>query len=706
MLYPTHGQEGGTNEGTESGTVQSVAVGMTRKTSTSKAFANLFLGRKKKATKNEIESTLSSPRKSDRGDKELIKCKDISLVSLEGEVVEYGRNGVDDTITVKAMRKRALSTSSPESRQTSNNRTYQPGDTTSLKPTFPMMGPIRRVSESDAEQRDRQTNPTNASAGGTFRRPMLTLNLYTHPTNAPQIVGSPVSPMGTPTMSPILRDPHNHDLEGEAIQPPLLRHVVTTASGGEPCGIFETGTLRQDTLFDPAQFEDGSDSESALDRQGTLFDRSSRSPGTAETRGERVTNNPVPVDGSSVPTTPALDEIPITVISASDSAPLMQRSESGPPPTFKFIPATPIAPEDGDDAKEHADSDDTCGKDDSVGGAIKKQKKNKNRNSLPPVPVNPIRPRKLELVLELNTAPEQTSREESHSEAEPLQASTPISALDSLLNDNAFYGPDPNEAFYEDDLLGEDNAYPPLTSSSPSDLAPVRSPSRESLLRNTVPLRLSTSPKLVTAANVCRPVNSSLSMASSCQSSHALTLSTSSTIASSFNSFDTMDLEDVESALGTMLASLSTRPSLASRLTLTDPLLAAESRVVKSQERIPTAELGLSALGFGAPSAAPGFSAVRDVDHDATPTRREHRRSWATQPDSQPLNAHNGPLYIPTHHESHRTEQAEVDANDSETDSIFSDIDDLGSVSIAVVQKSPRMFASPRTLSIGHTDVK
>ncbi|KAJ9091550.1 hypothetical protein QFC21_007175 [Naganishia friedmannii] len=742
---------------------------VTRKTSTGKAFANLF--RKKKGT-NKDETDAPGP----------LKGKDISVVSLEGEIMEYGSTSADQTTTINAMRKRALS-SSPESRQPSNKQQYQASET-SLKPNFPA-APIRRVSESDVERRQ-QTHKEDASTR--FHRPMLTLNMRTQSAITPARIGSPIA-LQTPTMSPNLNDGYGHDpyqprrrsstrlvspsasgssrgksssrvtsptspgfstfqgftapsasssprmqspgyasdvrsgfhsptspmstspvfsspqhqypansapfslmirRESEGIRAPQPQQQqprvgsAPSRSSTEFGETVEEETLQQKHAFDPAQFDDGSDSESGAERRNTIPQRTTPSPETSAMREKRTSSGPYPVDPtSSGLATPILTEIPITVISASDSAPLMQRSESGPPPTFKFIPATPIAPENKD---EEGDSGGSQRGDGSTGGESQRKK---NRNSLPPVPVNPIRPRKLELVLDLNTTPDkiQASRR-TESDSTPVQPRTPISALDSLLNDNAFYDPDTTEAFDEAELADYSR-----TSSSP----PVRSPSRESLMRNTVPLRLSTSPRLVTATDVCRPVNSSLSMASSCQSSHALTLSSSSTIASSLDSIHTLDLEDVESALGSMLASLSTRPSLASRLTLTDPQLA-DSRELKSNERAPPPpEMELSALGFGQPSMH-----TSDYEYNSeTPTRRDHRRSWAPRNDFAPATTY-ASEYI-TRRDSY--DEADAEVNDSETDSIFSDIDDLGSVSIAVVhKKSPGMFASPRTMSMEATN--
>lgn len=750
-----------------------VVASVTRKTSTSKAFTNLF--RKKKERKDETDASSSSQQ--DTINKGSLKGKDISLVSLEGEIIEYGRNGIDQTITIKAMRKRALS-SSPESRQPA----HQAGEK-SLRPNFPAV-PIRRVSESDV---DRHQQNETAESSARIRRPMLTLNMRTQSAIPPR-VGSPIS-MQTPHMSPNMVNSQTYD-QYQPRRRSSTRLVSPSASGSargksssrvtsptspgfsafqgftsptntNPQSIgtglasdFGTGfysptspmsaspafpsprqypsscvpfsltirresdstqtsvqqqqqfgsassrssteyretvgeeNMQQEHAFDPAQFEDGSDSEAGgAERRISV---SQRTIPTRETNGMRgkqpLSRAPLVDTPSSGPVTPVLNEIPINVISASDSAPLMQRSESGPPPTFKFIPATPIAPENEDDAE--CVSDDSQRKD---GVDSNESKKKKNRNSLPPVPVNPIRPRKLELVLDLNTAPEQVqSTRPTENNFESVQSNTPISALDSLLNDNAFYDPDTNEAFDEDDL---------------ASYSRVRSPSRESLLRNTVPLRLSNSPRLVTTTDVCRPVNSSLSMASSCQSSHALTLSTSSTIASSLDSLHTLDLEDVESALGTMLASLSTRPSLASRLALTDPQLA-ESRDAKLGERAPPPEMELSALGFGEPQPL-AYNTMGTAEFDVnseTPTRRDHRRSWTSRTIIEPVKTHaSGPAATREACDA----EADAEVNDSETDSIFSDIDDLGSVSIAVVhKKSPGLFASPRTVSIEDADSK
>ncbi|KAJ9117607.1 hypothetical protein QFC22_004457 [Naganishia vaughanmartiniae] len=746
-------------------------AGVSRKTSTSKAFANLF--RKKKGPKDESDAPAS------------LKEKDMSSVSLEGEIMEYGRNN-DQTITIKAIRKRALSTS-PESRP--SNDQHQRSGETSLKPNFPA-APVRRVSESDVERR--QENET-VDSSARFRRPMLTLNMRTQSATAPRI-GSPIS-VQTPITSPNLNDSYGHDqyqprrrsstrlispssasassraksssrvtsptspgfsnFQGFAssittslqstglgygsefggtglhspTSPMAASPVFSSLQNQHPSssvpfsltirrksdgfhaspprqsqqqqqqhragsgsiqssteyqGVVEQKTLQQVHPFDPAQFDDGSDNEGGADRRSTVTQRTRPSP-EPTAFGKRTSSALNASTSSSGPATPILTEIPITVISASDLAPMMQRSESGPPPTFKFIPATPIAPEEKDE--EGGDSDASQRNDGSMGGESKRKK---NRNSLPPVPINPIRPRKLELVLDLNTTPVKVQApHRTESDSTPVQATTPITALDSLLNDNAFHDPDANEAFEQDDLANYSYA---------SSSGPVRSPSRESLMRNTVPLRLSNSPRLVTATDVCRPVNSSLSMASSCQSSHALTLSSSSTIASSLDSLHTLDLEDVESALGSMLASLSTRPSLASRLTLTDPQLG-EPRNVKPNERVP-AEMGLSALGFGGPDLN-----AADYDYNAeTPTRRDHRHSWIPQNETEPVNAY-ATEYV-AGRDSYDGE-ADAEVNDSETDSIFSDIDDLGSVSIAVVhKKSPGMFASPRTLSMEDANTK
>ncbi|KAJ9119451.1 hypothetical protein QFC24_005684 [Naganishia onofrii] len=765
---------GGKDEASETGGNLAVAS-VTRKTSTSKAFANLF--RKKKGNKDETDVPISQQQ--DMVSKGFLKGKDNSVVSLEGEIMEYGHYGADQTTSIKAMRKRALS-SSPESRSPSNSQQHHAGET-SLKPNFPT-APIRRVSESDVE-RHQQNDRSDSSTP--FRRPMLTLDMRTQSANTPSHIGSPIS-LQTPTMSPNLNGSYGYDqyqprrrsstrlvspaasassrggksssrvtsptspgfstfqgfspssatasprstfgtgfhsptspmstspvfssaqnqypsssvpfsltIRRENDGVPTLQQQQqcvgsTSSSSAEYRKTIEEETLQQEHRFDPAQFDDGSDSESGVGRRSTVPQRTVPSQNiTASMKEKRMSSSGPHRVGttSSGPATPVLTDIPITVISASDSAPLMQRSESGPPPTFKFIPATPIAPENEDDEGE---SDGSQRKDGSMGGESKRAK---NRNSLPPVPVNPIRPRKLELVLDLNTAPvpAQATRQQNIN-SEPVQASTPISALDSLLNDNAFYDPDTNESFEEDDLADY---------SCPTSSPPVRSPSRESLLRNTVPLRLSHSPRLVTTTDVCRPVTSSLSMAASCQSSHALTLSSSSTIASSLDSMHTLDLEDVESALGTMLASLSTRPSLASRLTLTDPQLM-QSRDVRSDKPAPPPEMGLSALGFGEPNMH-----TSDYDYNSeTPTRRDHRRSWTPRNDIEPVNTVNA--YVPEHTTRSDSCDAEADAeaNDSETDSIFSDIDDLGSVSIAVVHKSPGMFAPPRTLSMEDANSK
>lgn len=383
------------------------------------------------------------------------------------------------------------------------------------------------------------------------------------------------------------------------------------------------------TAFDPAQFEDGSDTEH--------YPSEPHKPDT-KTMVPLIGINTPPMTASPQNewTTPTLD---VTFVPHDFTAPEMQRSDSGPPPTFKVIPATPIAPAD-----------------EPVGATG-------NRDAEPPVPVNPVRPRKLALILD-HVVPSPTlvqhTSKPPHTRPDPLRF----------------------DAFQSSGSEG----------SSPLDFASaVRSPSVESLQRNTEPLRLAHSPRLVSPTSICHPVTSSLTKASTFQSSRALLAesTTSSTMATtttstSFDSLDTMDLEDVESALGTMLASLSTRPSLASRLTLDDPQLRDERP-----------EMGLSALGFGV------------ADSQAHGKGRDYFPSLDSYSSPEPFDVHYATSDIQSRRqrESMYTSDDEGDAHDS--DSICSDIDDLGSVSIAVVQKgSPAVFASPRTLSIGDTGME
>lgn len=395
----------------------------------------------------------------------------------------------------------------------------------------------------------------------------------------------------------------------------------------------DSETPRQ-TVFDPAQFEDGSDGETWLDKLAPLIALSTPPPtSTTSTFPSAAITSP-----PSVPRTPVLgDQAEQRVSIVFDNAPPMTRSDSGPPPTFKVIPATPIVPPDETVASPASKDAET--------------KQRKARASEPPVPVNPVRPRKLALLLDDGPKGEQ-------------EKGDAMGAV-SLLGSEVFQAGSESEE---------------STNTSPV-LPPVRSPSAESLQRNTAPLRLAHSPRLVT--RVCHPVpvQASLSMSSSLQSSHALTLSSSSTIGSSLDSFDGMDLDDVESALGTMLASLSTRPSLADRLAHDDPTAAPRGKT----------EMGLSALGFGVPDQA--------VQADTSP-----RDFFASLDYPREETTIHGPS---VHRASDASDDEDADINDSETDSIFSDIDDLGSVSIAVVQKQTQaVFASPRTVSIGDSGME
>lgn len=403
-------------------------------------------------------------------------------------------------------------------------------------------------------------------------------------------------------------------------------------------------TVQRGAVFDPAQFEDGSDGE-----QLPLKVKKAETTTMVPLIG--ISTPPMTADPRNTEwTTPTLD---VTFVQHDFTAPEMQRSDSGPPPTFKVIPATPIVPADEEAANQ------------GEGSARK-------RDSEPPVPVNPVRPRKLALMLDGQAGFSNTSLVRDN---EDEASSTSPRRPDPLVLD----------AFQSSGSEG----------GSPVDLHPaVRSPSVESLQRNTEPLRLAHSPRLVSPVMVCHPVTSSLAMASPYQSSRALALSTSSTMAtttgtlSSFDSLDTMDLEDVESALGTMLASLSTRPSLASRLTLDDPQM-------RDVDTYRAPEMGLSALGFGV------------GDGQAQPTKgRDYFPSLDSYSSREPFNVHYADDLEPRRHrESTYTSEEDGEANDS--DSVCSDIDDLGSVSIAVVQKgSPAVFASPRTLSMGDAGVE
>lgn len=529
-----------------------------------------------------------------------------------------------------------------------------------LKPVLPT--PVRRASESDMPARE-ATRP---------RPPLLSLN--TTPVVPPSSAGARPSPrrrsstrLVSPSTSSRPTSPTSPSLmlpsagftpfyhSGRTYNPPPMSAPASSSSfraSQMPQRSVEIPfslTIRHQerdprddmydvqesvqtvqTAFDPAQFEDGSDTEQ--------WPLKPSQPETTMVPLIGISTPPMTASPQNEWTTPTLD---VTFVSHDfTAAPEMQRSDSGPPPTFKVIPATPIAPAENSPQEKQA-------------AAVEAVM----------VPVNPVRPRKLALMLDA-AGPSRV----------PSDASSPESASPRV------------------DPLGFESAFQSSGSegSSPLEFTPsVRSPSVESLQRNTEPLRLAHSPRLVSPKEICHPVTSSLGMTSPYQSSRALaesttsstmaTTTTTTTSSTSFDSLDTMDLEDVESALGTMLASLSTRPSLASRLTLDDPGITYR------------AEMGLSALGFG-------------VGQDQTqPKGRDYFPSLDSYSGAEPFNV----LYSDVSPRGERESTYTSDDEAQDSDSICSDIDDLGSVSIAVVQKgSPGVFASPRTLSIGDGGVE
>lgn len=620
---------------------QGEEVGVERKGSTGGVFGGLFSGRKKKVGKD--DSAVGDGPNMDRG----TTGKETSMESLEGEVIYQTLKPIPPTPTRR---------SSESDMPVRNDNTRYPIG----RPRPPLLSlntaPVvpRATNSSNARPQPRRRSSTRLVSPASSSRP-------TSPTSPSLVLPGrggftpfyhqayQPPPMSAPASSSFRTS--QMQMAQRNVEVPFsltIRHQDQGPSAStRETSMFDVQemmeTVQRGAVFDPAQFEDGSDGEQ-LPSKGKI----------------ETTTTMVPLIGISTPpmtadsrntewTTPTLD---VTFVQHDFNAPEMQRSDSGPPPTFKVIPATPIVPADEEPAKQGE-------------GSAKK------RDSGPPVPVNPVRPRKLALMLDSQagfSSPSLVRNDDEPSSSSPRR-------------------PDPLvlDAFHSSGSEG----------GSPVDFHPaVRSPSMESLQRNTEPLRLAHSPRLVSPVTVCHPVTSSLAMASPYQSSRALALSTSSTMAtttgtsSSFDSLDTMDLEDVESALGTMLASLSTRPSLASRLTLDDPQM-------RDVDTYRAPEMGLSALGFGV------------GDSQAQPTKgRDYFPSLDSYSSREPFNVHYADDLEPRRHrESTYTSDEDGEANDS--DSVCSDFDDLGSVSIAVVQKgSPAVFASPRTLSIGDTGVE
>lgn len=624
---------------------------VSRKPSTSNVFATLFSGRKKKTSKDDI----SPPRMG----------KEASMESLEGEVVHsYG-----EMMPLHAARKRAMSavpsspaTNLPTTRlappappirrvSESDAAPVQPHrprppmlhlHTSPMQTTFPAQQPPRRrsssrlaspslVSTSSRRTSSRPTSPASsgfAAFQGFTAGPRESAQAYPYAS-----ASSPRSPMYVP--EPF----RSHDGQSHRNPAPFS---LTIREGDDKVPEDTTDdppNPHRTPIFDPAQFEDGSDGESWLDKLAPMIALSTPSRDAASSAFLDASEPKTPVLGEE-----AGDRVSITF----DAAPSMTRSDSGPPPTFKVIPATPVVPPDASPA---------AAKDSTPSGG---EKPRNSRDSVVCVPVNPVRPRMLALLLDDNAEAPSISKEKAVEKAGTLNA---ISLL----------GP---EVFKTGSSDSADDESP---DSSPG-ISPVRSPSAESLQRNTAPLRLAHPPRLITPTATPHPAHSTLSMSSSLQSSHALTLSTSSTLASSLDSLDTMDLDDVDSALGTMLASLSTRPSLADRLRFDEPGLGAASPPAQRKAH----EMELSALGFGAPQHTPDPPS-RDFFPPPTYHSDINLFDRARSDDA------------------YRTsDDDEEDTHDSETESIFSDIDDLGSVSIAVVQKQAQaVFASPRTLSIG-----
>lgn len=667
--------------------LEDIHPAITRKPSSgSNVFANLFSGRKKKPSKDDISAPLPT------------RSKDASMESLEGEIVDHSHIRHDQMMSLQTARKRAISAipgmeppttrlapPGPPVRRVSESDavreqgtpllTHRPRPpmlqlhTSPIQTTPPAQGPRRRSStrlaspslSSAPSSRRTSSRPTSPSSPG-----FTTFHGFTAatPRDSSQRYGyasmsSPRSPMTAPPesfRSSAAQFPQNPVPFSLTIRPETDDRSTSVSAPTIDSEIPQQG------LFDPAQFEDGSDGESWMDKLAPLI--------ALHTPPTTSATSAFPTNGASKPCTPVLGQHADTKDRVSiifDVAPPMVRSDSGPPPTFKVIPATPIVPPD-----EETPGDGSAADDDKQAVEVKRKK---SRNSLPPVPVNPVRPRMLALLLDTGS----TDGEPSTSVEQGDEREGRLGAV-SLLGSEVF-------------KTGSDSAEDSSINSSPV-LPPVRSPSVESLQRNTAPLRLAHSPRLVTAG-ISHPVHSSLSMSSSLQSSRALTLSTSSTIGSSLDSLDTMDLDDVESALGTMLASLSTRPSLADRLALDDPNLA---NVQAAPQRRKAQEMELSALGFGAPDTA--------EQGRAEPSPRNFFPPLDYAPSEINLyepNTSNG-VYGAS---SYTSDDEDGDINDSETDSMFSDIDDLGSVSIAVVQKQTQaVFASPRTLSIGDSGME
>ncbi|GHJ84976.1 hypothetical protein NliqN6_1378 [Naganishia liquefaciens] len=632
------------------------APSLGRKASTGSVFATLFSGRKKKISKDDSSNSRMG--------------REASMESLEGEVVEsHG-----EMMPLQAARKRAMS-AVPSVTETN------PAPTRLAAPA----PPVRRVSESDAslvqphrprppmlhlqtsplqttfpsQQQPRRRSSTrlaspsvaSASSRRTSSRPTSPATpgfaafqgFITGPRDPAQAnsyasTSSPRSPMYVP-------EPFRSSTSQFPRIPAPFSLTIREGDDKLPDGPSE---LSSASTLDPAQFEDGSDGESWLDKLAPMIALSTHSPAAA---------SPAFVDASE-PRTPVLgDEAGDRVSITCDAAPSIAHSESGPPPTFKVIPATPIVP---------PEASPVAAQETSAGDS----KQRKKRDSVVVVPVNPMRPRTLASLLDKDTT---GPKEPSMLIAKEDDKATTLGAV-SLLGSEVFK------------TGSSDSADDESPDSSPG-ISPVRSPSAESLQRNTAPLRLAHPPRLISPTATSRPAHSTLSMSSSLQSSRALTLSTSSTLASSLDSLDTMDLDDVDSALGTMLASLSTRPSLADRLRFDEPSLGASPQLQRKAQ-----EMELSALGF-APQHTPEPSTR---DFFPPPTFHSDINLFdRARPDG---------VYRTS---SDDDDDDDDDTHDSETESIFSDIDDLGSVSIAVVQKQGQaVFASPRTLSIGDSAVE